>query len=191
MSANTKKIIIITVSVLVVFGIILAIYLIPRDREYDEAEVKAAATALIKASEKLNEIYYGEGIRFLENSPNNKSTYCEADPEHLRSLGFTTINELKLMTKEVFSAAHAEGMFSGIFSGTGTSRMSRYYQEYDEIELVGLCTDICVISNAMLVKARFPEISVSVDAACCAGVTPASHANALAAMKMCQIEVLN
>ena len=45
MSANTKKIIIITVSVLVVFGIILAIYLIPRDREYDEAEVKAAATA--------------------------------------------------------------------------------------------------------------------------------------------------
>ena len=132
MSANTKKIIIITVSVLVVFGIILAIYLIPRNREYDEAEVKAAATALIRASEKLNEIYYGEGIRFLENSPNNKSTYCEADPEHLKSLGFTTINELKLMTKEVFSAAHAEGMFSGIFSGTGTSRMSRYYQEYDD-----------------------------------------------------------
>ena len=55
------------------------------------------------------------------------------------------------------------------------------------VELVGLCTDICVISNAMLIKARMPEMPVSVDAACCAGVTPESHANALNAMKMCQI----
>ena len=59
----------------------------------------------------------------------------------------------------------------------------------ESVELVGLCTDICVISNAMLIKARMPEIAVKVDASCCAGVTPASHANALAAMKMCQIEV--
>ena len=57
----------------------------------------------------------------------------------------------------------------------------------DSVELVGLCTDICVISNAMLIKARMPEMPVSVDAACCAGVTPESHANALNAMKMCQI----
>lgn len=59
----------------------------------------------------------------------------------------------------------------------------------ESVELVGLCTDICVISNAMLIKARMPEIAVKVDASCCAGVTPASHVNALAAMKMCQIEV--
>ena len=57
--------------------------------------------------------------------------------------------------------------------------------------LVGLCTDICVISNALLIKAFLPEVSVSVDAACCAGVTPQSHLNALAAMKMCQIAVEN
>ena len=63
--------------------------------------------------------------------------------------------------------------------------------ETDEIELVGLCTDICVISNAMIIKAAFPEIKVAVDASCCAGVTPESHANALAAMKMCQIEIRN
>ena len=61
--------------------------------------------------------------------------------------------------------------------------------DYDEIELVGLCTDICVISNALLVKAFYPEKHISVDAACCAGVTPESHANALAAMRMCQVEV--
>ena len=59
------------------------------------------------------------------------------------------------------------------------------------VTLVGLCTDICVISNAMLVKAALPEVPVVVDAACCAGVTPESHRNALAAMKMCQIAVEN
>ena len=63
--------------------------------------------------------------------------------------------------------------------------------EVDEIELVGLCTDICVISNAMILKAAFPEVNLAVDASCCAGVTPESHATALAAMKMCQIEIRN
>ena len=63
--------------------------------------------------------------------------------------------------------------------------------EADEIELVGLCTDICVISNAMILKAAFPEVILAVDASCCAGVTPESHATALAAMKMCQIEIRN
>lgn len=60
----------------------------------------------------------------------------------------------------------------------------------DEIELVGLCTDICVISNAMLLKAYFPEIPIIVDSSCCAGVTPESHTRALEAMKMCQIEII-
>ncbi len=59
----------------------------------------------------------------------------------------------------------------------------------DEIELIGICTDICVISNAMILKAAFPEATVKVDSSCCAGVTPESHANALDAMKACQIEV--
>lgn len=59
----------------------------------------------------------------------------------------------------------------------------------ESIELVGLCTDICVISNAMILKAKFPEIPIVVDASCCAGVTPESHKNALEAMKMCQIEI--
>ncbi len=62
-------------------------------------------------------------------------------------------------------------------------------QEYSGIELVGLCTDICVISNALLLKAYLPETPVSVDSTCCAGVTPESHKNALEAMKMCQIDV--
>lgn len=57
----------------------------------------------------------------------------------------------------------------------------------ESVTLVGLCTDICVISNALLVKAYLPEVPVSVDASCCAGVTPESHEAALGAMRMCQI----
>ena len=61
----------------------------------------------------------------------------------------------------------------------------------ESITLVGLCTDICVISNAMMIKAFYPEIPVIVDAKGCAGVIPESHQNALNAMKMCQIQVIN
>ena len=57
------------------------------------------------------------------------------------------------------------------------------------VELIGLCTDICVVSNALLLKANFPEMNILVDAACCAGVTVESHEAALTTMKMCQIEV--
>lgn len=58
-----------------------------------------------------------------------------------------------------------------------------------EIEMVGVCTDICVISNAMILKAAFPETVVKVDSSCCAGVSPQSHETALDAMKACQIIV--
>lgn len=60
----------------------------------------------------------------------------------------------------------------------------------DEIELIGLCTDICVISNALILKAAFPECKITVDSSCCAGVTKESHQNALEAMKMCQVSVI-
>ncbi len=63
-------------------------------------------------------------------------------------------------------------------------------ENLESIELIGLCTDICVISNALILKAKLPEIPVSVNAPCCAGVTPESHDNALAAMRMCQVQVV-
>ncbi|MGN0371339.1 MAG: cysteine hydrolase family protein, partial [Enterocloster sp.] len=62
-------------------------------------------------------------------------------------------------------------------------------EEIGGITLIGLCTDICVISNAMVIKAFLPEVPITVDASCCAGVTPQSHENALKAMEMCQIRV--
>ena len=57
------------------------------------------------------------------------------------------------------------------------------------VELIGLCTDICVVSNTLLLKAHYPEAAISVDATCCAGVTPATHEAALTTMEMCQITV--
>ncbi len=71
------------------------------------------------------------------------------------------------------------------FGYTGWSEYS-----FEEVELIGLCTDICVVSNALILKALFPEIKVSVDSSCCAGVTPESHEAALTTMKMCQVEVV-
>ena len=61
----------------------------------------------------------------------------------------------------------------------------------ESIELVGVCTDICVVSNALLIKAVLPEVPLVVDAALCAGVTPAAHEAALATMCSCQVQVLN
>ena len=62
-------------------------------------------------------------------------------------------------------------------------------EDLEEIELIGLCTDICVVSNALLLKATLPEVKISVDASCCAGVTPEKHLAALETMRSCQIEV--
>lgn len=71
------------------------------------------------------------------------------------------------------------------------SLMSKLAQEDElEIELVGLCTDICVVSNALLLKAALPEAKVSVDPTCCAGVTPQKHEAALETMRSCQIQGL-
>lgn len=85
--------------------------------------------------------------------------------------------EAEVMDKESFgSNALAERLYEVVG------------EEESEIELVGLCTDICVISNGLLIKAKLPETPVKVDPACCAGVTKESHEAALLTMKMCQID---
>lgn len=68
--------------------------------------------------------------------------------------------------------------------------LKEHTESIDEIELCGLCTDICVISNAMILKAAFPETKITVDSNCCAGVTRDTHNTALNAMKAVQIEII-
>ena len=76
------------------------------------------------------------------------------------------------------------------FGSTELPKLISSFGTADEVTLIGLCTDICVISNAMLIKSAFPEAKIIIDSSCCAGVTPKSHENALAAMAAVQIEII-
>lgn len=80
--------------------------------------------------------------------------------------------------------------FGSVALGEKLAAMNRE-DKIESVTFVGLCTDICVISNALLAKAFLPEVPIFVDAKCCAGVTPESHERALSAMKSCQIGILN
>lgn len=62
--------------------------------------------------------------------------------------------------------------------------------KFDSVEICGLCSDICVISNALIIRANYPEIDITVDVSCCAGVTPERHKAAMEVMKSCQINVI-
>lgn len=81
--------------------------------------------------------------------------------------------------------------FGSVALGQYLKAYDTYEEKISSVTLIGLCTDICVISNAMLIKAFLPEVRIFVDAACCAGVTPESHERALDAMSVCQIKALN
>ena len=101
------------------------------------------------------------------------------------------------INKDVFDALintryfgrHFAALNKLTFGSTALPELIRGF-EYDYIELIGLCTDICVVSNAMLLKANYPDINIAVDASCCAGVTPESHKAALTTMKSCQINII-
>ena len=77
--------------------------------------------------------------------------------------------------------------------GFGSPALIEYLRSLpalEGVEFIGLCTDICVITNVLSAKCALPELPISVDSSCCAGVTPQSHENALSAMRMCQINIL-
>ena len=76
------------------------------------------------------------------------------------------------------------------FGPTALAEYAASLKGIEEIEIVGLCTDICVISNALILKAALPESKITVDSSCCAGVTPESNTNALNAMRMCQVCII-
>ncbi len=94
---------------------------------------------------------------------------------------------------DVFAAAPGAKIFDKpTFGSTTLAEAVKEMAQADalEIELIGLCTDICVVSNALLLKAALPEVKISVDPACCAGVTPEKHAAALETMRSCQIQMV-
>lgn len=100
------------------------------------------------------------------------------------SEGWMMPEELEKLAKEIGAKILEKPNFGSISCG-------EYIRDknYDEVEIVGLCTDICVVSNALILKAMAPDLPIFVDADCCAGVTPESHLAALKTMKMCQIQI--
>lgn len=85
------------------------------------------------------------------------------------------------LKKPTFGSTHLPNVIKAIHT----------VQNIEEIVFMGLCTDICVVSNVLMCKAIFPEMEITVDASCCAGVTPESHKAALTTMKMCQVNVIH
>ena len=107
-------------------------------------------------------------------------THCiEGSEGWMLSSKLPVADDAKIFNKPTFGSRELAEYIAGL----------NEKEAVEEIELIGLCTDICVISNAMVIKAFLPEVPVTVDPECCAGVTPESHNNALEAMKMCQIGI--
>ena len=114
----------------------------------------------------------------------------------------SNINEYTKIEKCTFGSINLAGMLNGYVLHAALEGGKMYTVEdimngamhhgYDiELTLVGVCTDICVISNALLLKAHYPEMKIVVDASCCAGSTPEKHRMALEVMKSCQIDIVN
>ena len=125
--------------------------------------------------------HYGDYMETLEGEK-LPVPHCIKDTE-----GWEIIPEIEeseddiIITKRTFGYEEWRDALSNIL----------FYSPVDEIEICGLCTDICVISNALIIRALYPNMPITVDAKCCAGVTPEKHKAALEVMKSCQIDVIN
>ena len=111
--------------------------------------------------------------------------HCNKDSD-----GRQICNEIRQLT-ETRPSNHISYIDKPTFGCVKLPEMiANFGETIDSITLCGLCTDICVISNAMILKAAFPEVPITVDASCCAGVTNESHTTALEAMRSVQIEIV-
>lgn len=101
--------------------------------------------------------------------------------------GWQLVPELKAVAEEKKCAVFEKNTFGS--TDLAQFLLKKYEEkEVESVELIGLCTDICVVSNALLLKAYMPELLIAVDASCCAGVTVDKHTAALQVMESCQIK---
>ena len=112
-----------------------------KNREYDEEEVKAAAQDLIQKSKKLNEIFWGKGIPYVEDDSYKKGQYYPADPEYLSKIGMESVIEILSETEKVFSKSYTDSISRSVFSAkTGDYGMSGYTRYYQGIEVIMVYT---------------------------------------------------
>ena len=159
------------------------------DFVYGELGTEEAIEIIPRLVEKLEKVVIGKSADIIFTQDTHKDDYLST--QEGRNLpvvhciknteGWEIIHDLKPFIP------HAKAVIEK--KTFGSTRLPSLIKPYKEVEFVGVCTDICIISNALLVKAFYPELVVSVDSNCCAGVTPESHATALAAMKACQCKI--
>ncbi len=124
-------------SVILMFSVMISVILSVSscNRRYDEEEVESEARDLLRKAELLNEIYYGNGIRYIDTD-GSTGYYKQADTSHLEELGFTTLDGLMALTEQVYSEDYASVIYSTVLSSitddSGLVRPTRYYQAYDE-----------------------------------------------------------
>lgn len=133
-----------------------------------------------------------------EFEPNIEQAWLEREKRFLKYIANYSedtdfINELDFYYQNISELKEESTIYKNYFSiGEKIKEIfSNHTDTIESFELIGYCTDVCVIANAMLFKSYYPEIEIIVDASCCAGITPEKHKAALEAMKSCQITVIN
>lgn len=144
---------------------------------------KEAVSIVDKVKEKIKQ-YKENGEQIIYTRDTHPENYLETrEGKYLPVVHCVKGSEGWLIPEEL-RVEECEVIDKPSFGYTGWEKYN-----FEEIEIIGLCTDICVVSNALILKALYPEIKITVDASCCAGVTQESHKAALLTMKMCQIEI--
>lgn len=154
------------------------------ERSYDEEEVIANASRLLREAEVLNEIYYGKGLQYVTTG-HIDGYYYEADPVQLYTLGFSTIEELKNKTLKTFSVGYSEQIFktklSVIEDETGIQQMTRYYQKYDGVNVLA---PVCIMVYSKAPVSLKDEITYDYSSLTVSGVKGQTvYVNVLANVK--------
>lgn len=161
---------------------------------------KEAVEIVPKVAEKIRLFMDGINSRVLYTRDTHEENYLDTqEGRHLPvrhcirgTQGWEICPEIELLRKEqpIDKTTFGSPVLGQLLKAQDEDLKKQGKEGITSVTLVGLCTDICVISNALLVKAFLPETPVIVDASCCAGVTVESHQNALQAMNMCQIQII-
>ncbi len=149
----------------------------------------AEAEAIVPVVKQKIEQAKAEGVRIVFTRDSHKEDYLQTQEGRNLPVTHCIIGTDGWQIDERLDASGCPIFDKPAFGSEDLVRFLKMLPELESVELIGLCTDICVISNAMMIKGALPELPICVDSECCAGVTPQSHENALLAMKMCQIEI--
>lgn len=152
------------------------------------AIIPSVVDKIMEAYNNGDTLIYTRDIHFAEAyertiEGNYVPSHCVAETP-----GAALIEEIKTLNiPRMYSQEACKSTYAYPFWGDWHDTLGRV----DKIELIGVCTDICVVSNALVIRSKYPNIPVCVDASCCAGTTPERHKAALEVMKSCNVEVIN